>query len=213
METGSGTGTARHLIWAHEPARRSRTVTVAHQIPTFPASVQACVTVIIGVLFTDWWAKICPGPTCCVTGSISAVRNTYRAPVSAPLRIGEPTTSALPSGTFPSHEKGFAPNSPAMASSGGISDQLFVSVKLESPRLAELDLAPHLFGSHPVAGSWDPCKAVSSGSPLLRVMCARSGFLTRFVFFPPRSCRWSGRLPPCGSSAASCLRSTVSWLV
>ncbi|OQU92766.1 hypothetical protein SORBI_3001G405300 [Sorghum bicolor] len=47
-----------------------------------------------------------------------------------------------------------------MASSGGISDQLFVSVKLESPRLAELDLAPHLFGSHPVAGSWDPCKAL-----------------------------------------------------
>uniref|UniRef100_A0A0A9F012 CBM20 domain-containing protein n=1 Tax=Arundo donax TaxID=35708 RepID=A0A0A9F012_ARUDO len=47
-----------------------------------------------------------------------------------------------------------------MANSGGISDQLFVSVKLESPRLAELDLAPHLFGSHPVAGSWDPCKAL-----------------------------------------------------
>ncbi|PWZ58159.1 6-phosphofructo-2-kinase/fructose-2,6-bisphosphatase [Zea mays] len=47
-----------------------------------------------------------------------------------------------------------------MASSGGISDQLFVSVKLESPHLAELDLAPHLFGSHPVAGSWDPCKAL-----------------------------------------------------
>jgi 6-phosphofructo-2-kinase / fructose-2,6-biphosphatase 3 len=70
-----------------------------------------------------------------------------------------------------------------MASSGGISDQLFVSVKLESPHLAELDLAPHLFGSHPVAGSWDPCKAVSSGSPLACVMCARSGFLIRFVFF------------------------------
>ncbi|TVU47399.1 hypothetical protein EJB05_06999, partial [Eragrostis curvula] len=48
----------------------------------------------------------------------------------------------------------------AMASSGGISDQLFVSVKLESPRLAELDLAPHLLGSHPVAGSWDLFKAL-----------------------------------------------------
>ncbi|KAJ1297589.1 hypothetical protein BS78_01G388100 [Paspalum vaginatum] len=47
-----------------------------------------------------------------------------------------------------------------MASSGAISDQLFVSVKLESPRLPELDRAPHLFGSHPVAGSWDPCKAL-----------------------------------------------------
>lgn len=69
-----------------------------------------------------------------------------------------------------------------MASSGGISDQLFVSVKLESPWLAELDLDPHLFGSHPVAGSWDPCKAVSSGSPLAREICVRSGFLTRFVF-------------------------------
>ncbi|KAG2541513.1 hypothetical protein PVAP13_9NG713800 [Panicum virgatum] len=47
-----------------------------------------------------------------------------------------------------------------MASSGGNSDQLFVSVKLESPQLAECDLDPHLFGSHPVAGSWDPCKAL-----------------------------------------------------
>ncbi|WVZ56596.1 hypothetical protein U9M48_007098 [Paspalum notatum var. saurae] len=55
-----------------------------------------------------------------------------------------------------------------MASSGGISDHLFVSVKLESPRLAELDLAPHLFGSHPVAGSWDPCKAL----PLERAAAA-----------------------------------------
>ncbi|RCV45258.1 hypothetical protein SETIT_9G439600v2 [Setaria italica] len=55
-----------------------------------------------------------------------------------------------------------------MASSGGISDQLFVSVKLESPWLAELDLDPHLFGSHPVAGSWDPCKAL----PLERAAAA-----------------------------------------
>ncbi|KAL6901903.1 hypothetical protein ACP4OV_004779 [Aristida adscensionis] len=47
-----------------------------------------------------------------------------------------------------------------MASAGGISDQLFVSVKLESPRLAELDLFPHLVGSHPVAGLWDPSKAL-----------------------------------------------------
>ncbi|XP_062210921.1 6-phosphofructo-2-kinase/fructose-2,6-bisphosphatase-like [Phragmites australis] len=47
-----------------------------------------------------------------------------------------------------------------MASTGGISDQLFVSVKLESPRLAELDLAPYLFGSHPVAGSGDLSKAL-----------------------------------------------------
>ncbi|XP_062215917.1 6-phosphofructo-2-kinase/fructose-2,6-bisphosphatase-like [Phragmites australis] len=47
-----------------------------------------------------------------------------------------------------------------MARSGGISDQLFVSVKMESPHLAGLDLSPHLFGSHPVAGSWDPCKAL-----------------------------------------------------
>uniref|UniRef100_A0ACD5YM10 Uncharacterized protein n=1 Tax=Avena sativa TaxID=4498 RepID=A0ACD5YM10_AVESA len=43
------------------------------------------------------------------------------------------------------------------ASSGG---HQYVSVKLESPRLAALDLAPHLFGSHPVAGSWDPSKAL-----------------------------------------------------
>ncbi|XP_039786533.1 6-phosphofructo-2-kinase/fructose-2,6-bisphosphatase-like isoform X3 [Panicum virgatum] len=55
-----------------------------------------------------------------------------------------------------------------MAGSGGNSDQLFVSVKLESPRLAELDLDPHLFGSHPVAGSWDPCKAM----PLERAAAA-----------------------------------------
>nr|CAB3496221.1 unnamed protein product [Digitaria exilis] len=55
-----------------------------------------------------------------------------------------------------------------MASPGGISDQLFVFIKLESPRLAELDLAPHLFGSHPVAGSWDPCKAL----PLERAAAA-----------------------------------------
>ncbi|KQK22136.1 6-phosphofructo-2-kinase/fructose-2,6-bisphosphatase [Brachypodium distachyon] len=46
------------------------------------------------------------------------------------------------------------------ASSGGVPDHLFVSVKLESPRLAALVFAPHLFGSHPVAGSWDPSKAL-----------------------------------------------------
>ncbi|KAM3229013.1 hypothetical protein ACQJBY_060130 [Aegilops geniculata] len=46
------------------------------------------------------------------------------------------------------------------ASSGGASDHQYVSVKLESPRLAALDLAPHLFGSHPAAGSWDPSKAL-----------------------------------------------------
>ncbi|KAF7054254.1 hypothetical protein CFC21_061961 [Triticum aestivum] len=46
------------------------------------------------------------------------------------------------------------------ASSGGPSDHQYVSVKLESPRLAALDLAPHLFGSHPAAGSWDPSKAL-----------------------------------------------------
>ncbi|GJN31165.1 hypothetical protein PR202_gb19529 [Eleusine coracana subsp. coracana] len=69
--------------------------------------------------------------------------------------------------------KGFR-SSPAMASSGGISDQLFVAVKLESPRLAKLHLAPHLLGSHPVAGSWDPCNAVSSGSPRARALCLRS---------------------------------------
>ncbi|GJN08168.1 hypothetical protein PR202_ga26061 [Eleusine coracana subsp. coracana] len=55
-----------------------------------------------------------------------------------------------------------------MASSGGISDQLFVAVKLESPRLAKLHLAPHLLGSHPVAGSWDPCKAL----PMVRADAA-----------------------------------------
>ncbi|CAN6325532.1 unnamed protein product [Urochloa humidicola] len=55
-----------------------------------------------------------------------------------------------------------------MASSGGISDQLFISIQLESPQLAELDLDPHLFGSHPVAGSWDPCKAL----PLERASAA-----------------------------------------
>ncbi|KAF7042258.1 hypothetical protein CFC21_051911 [Triticum aestivum] len=46
------------------------------------------------------------------------------------------------------------------ASSGGVSDHQYVSVKLESSRLAALDLAPHLFGSHPAAGSWDPTKAL-----------------------------------------------------
>ncbi|KAK3147541.1 hypothetical protein QOZ80_3BG0283600 [Eleusine coracana subsp. coracana] len=55
-----------------------------------------------------------------------------------------------------------------MASSGGISDQLFVAVKLESPRLAKLHLAPHLLGSHPVAGSWDPCNAL----PMVRADAA-----------------------------------------
>jgi hypothetical protein len=72
--------------------------------------------------------------------------------------------------------KASPPSSPTMASSGGISDQLFVSVKMEGRRLAELDLGPHLIGSHPVAGSWDPCKAVSSGSPRARAMCLRAGF-------------------------------------
>ncbi|KAL5218880.1 hypothetical protein ABZP36_019564 [Zizania latifolia] len=46
------------------------------------------------------------------------------------------------------------------ASSDGISHQLFVSIKLECPRLGELGLVPYLFGSHPVAGSWDPSKAL-----------------------------------------------------
>ncbi|BAF11729.1 6-phosphofructo-2-kinase/fructose-2,6-bisphosphatase isoform X4 [Oryza sativa Japonica Group] len=48
----------------------------------------------------------------------------------------------------------------AARSSGGMSDQLFVSIKLECPRLAEMGLVPHVFGSHPVAGAWDPSKAL-----------------------------------------------------
>ncbi|KAL5210568.1 hypothetical protein ABZP36_006191 [Zizania latifolia] len=46
------------------------------------------------------------------------------------------------------------------AISDGICDQLFVSIKLECPRLDELGLVPYLFGSHHVAGSWDPSKAM-----------------------------------------------------
>uniref|UniRef100_I1PAC3 CBM20 domain-containing protein n=1 Tax=Oryza glaberrima TaxID=4538 RepID=I1PAC3_ORYGL len=48
----------------------------------------------------------------------------------------------------------------AARSSGGMSDQLFVSIKLECPRLAEMGLVPHVFGSHPVVGAWDPSKAL-----------------------------------------------------
>ncbi|CAM0872719.1 unnamed protein product [Alopecurus aequalis] len=50
--------------------------------------------------------------------------------------------------------------SPAMTTAASSGGHQYVSVKLESPRLAALDLAPHLFGSHPVAGSWDPSKAL-----------------------------------------------------
>jgi hypothetical protein len=100
METGSGT--ARYLIWAHEPARRSRSVTVAHQLPTFPASVRACVTVVIAILVTDWWPNICSWPHLLCHCQYILDTATTIAPVSAPLQIGEPTTSALPSGTFQS---------------------------------------------------------------------------------------------------------------
>ncbi|KAK8446156.1 hypothetical protein SEVIR_9G443400v4 [Setaria viridis] len=118
---------------------------------------------------TDLRATHVVGPTCCDSGSIFSVQYSEdRAPVSAPLHIREPTTSTLPSGLRHLASPTKAPISPAMASSGGISDQLFVSVKLESPWLAELDLDPHLFGSHPVAGSWDPCKAL----PLERAAAA-----------------------------------------
>lgn len=38
--------------------------------------------------------------------------------------------------------------------------QLYVSLKMESYSPKE-DLVPHVFGSAPLVGSWDPSKAVS----------------------------------------------------
>jgi hypothetical protein len=225
MDSWRETGDGGNRIWgprASESAGRYRDVTVPsarrtyfpalragvyhhyHSINDWPAG-HACYRTH---LLRLWQYILCP------------VLSADRASVSAPLHIRELRASPrhrrflLGSGTLQVPPK--APISPAMASSGGISDQLFVSVKLESPRLAELDLHPHLFGSHPVAGSWDPCKAVSSGSPLAREspdMCAERIFDAFRFFYFSCSCRWSGRPPPCGTSAASSLRSMVSWLI
>ena len=38
--------------------------------------------------------------------------------------------------------------------------QLYVSLKMENPKLTG-DLVPHVYGSVPLVGSWDPSKAVS----------------------------------------------------
>jgi hypothetical protein len=116
----------------------------------------------------------------------------------------------LPSGTFQVPLLASPP--PAMATAASSGGHQYVSVKLESPRLAALDLAPHLFGSHPIAGSWDPSKAVSVESPVqARLYVSRPG-IDGCSFGGVRSSRWSGRRMPFGSSAASSLLATVSWL-
>lgn len=218
-------GDGGNRIWgprASESAGRYRDVTVPSARRTYFPALRACVYHRYHSI-NDWPA----GHACYRTHLLRLwqyilcpVLSADRAPVSAPLHIRERRASPrhrrflLASGTLRVPPKALI--SPAMASSGGISDQLFVSVKLESPRLAELDLHPHLFGSHPVAGSWDPCKAVSSGSPLAREspdMCAERIFDAFRFFYFSCSCRWSGRPPPCGTSAASSLRSMVSWLI
>jgi len=37
--------------------------------------------------------------------------------------------------------------------------QLYVSLKMENARISG-DLVPHVFGSEPIIGSWDPARAV-----------------------------------------------------
>ena len=45
-------------------------------------------------------------------------------------------------------------------SNGGGGGQLYVSLKMESSKV-QGELTPHVYGSVPVIGSWDPSKAVS----------------------------------------------------
>ncbi|KAF2938768.1 hypothetical protein DAI22_03g142000 [Oryza sativa Japonica Group] len=107
------------------------------------------------------------GPTYCVSSSVPLRK--LRVEPSRSSR-GPHSETAIPTRRLPPtrrfHSSPFSPlSSPAaMAaaarSSGGMSDQLFVSIKLECPRLAEMGLVPHVFGSHPVAGAWDPSKAL-----------------------------------------------------
>ena len=44
--------------------------------------------------------------------------------------------------------------------SNGGGGQLYVSLKMENSKV-EGELTPHVYGSLPVIGSWDPSKAVS----------------------------------------------------
>ncbi|GJM94705.1 hypothetical protein PR202_ga11377 [Eleusine coracana subsp. coracana] len=50
--------------------------------------------------------------------------------------------------------------------------QLYVSLKMENARISG-DLVPHVFGSEPIIGSWDPHHAVR---PNASALCSPSGF-------------------------------------
>lgn len=105
--------------------------------------------------------------------------------MSAPLRIGEPTTSALPSGTFQSSKSRERLRS-ELAGDGELRRNLQPAIRLRQvrepaprgarPRPPPLRLTPCGWLVGPLQGR--KLRIASS-----RVMCARSGFLTRFGGF------------------------------
>jgi hypothetical protein len=167
-------------------------------------------TVVISLSYTDWWPNICFRPHLLLR--ITNGSTTVTLPSWTHLTVAQATIPSLQRRPLPSGTLQVPPlASPAMATAASSGGHQYVSVKLESPRLAALDLAPHLFGSHPVAGSWDLSKAVSIESPQVRMYVSGPG-IDGYSLGDVRSCRWSGRRMPFGSSAVSSLLTTVSCL-
>ena len=48
--------------------------------------------------------------------------------------------------------------------------QLYVSLRMENARISG-DLVPHVFGSEPIIGSWDPARAVRTHGPRALLLC------------------------------------------
>lgn len=68
-------------------------------------------------------------------------------------------------------------------SNGGGGGQLYVSLKMENSKV-EGELTPHVYGSVPLVGSWDPSNAVSIDSfCVIPSLCISTWNLIASIFF------------------------------
>jgi len=113
-------------------------------------------------------------------------------------------------GTSKDEEEGGKEESDRLDQAGG---QLYVSLKMENHKLTG-DLVPHVYGSLPLVGSWDPSKAVIFVPALFsfRIIFFWDVFffLVSHSFFGfGVSFSWSGNRCQCGNLALLSLLITV----